>query len=173
MSAWIEGPYRYSLTRQTGEHAGVGTVCFVMLNPSTADATADDPTIRRCVGFDPTIRRCVGFARRWGFAAVEVVNLFAWRSTDPMVLWANQRAGVDVVGPRNIEALEAAASSAEALVCAWGKASPLAADHIRGVGGLLRRCRDVVSCLGRNLDGSPKHPLDVAGDADLTTWRAP
>src|SRR5689334_20041621 len=64
------GLYRYRLTRRWGDGPAL---LFVMLNPSTADATEDDPTIRRCTGF----------AKREGMPAIEVVNLFAWRATDP------------------------------------------------------------------------------------------
>lgn len=63
------GQYRYLLWRRIGH--GEARVGFCMLNPSTADASADDPTIRKCCGF----------ARQWGFDVVEVVNLFAWRRT--------------------------------------------------------------------------------------------
>ncbi|TMF61888.1 MAG: DUF1643 domain-containing protein, partial [Chloroflexi bacterium] len=59
--------YRYRLWRRWDGARPV--VAFVMLNPSTADARRDDPTIRRCIGF----------AKSWGFGGVEVVNLFAYR----------------------------------------------------------------------------------------------
>lgn len=161
MSAWIEGPFRYSLSRPTGEMSADGTVGFVMLNPSTADAAHDDPTVRRIVGF----------ARRWGFAKVEVVNLFAFRATDPKNLWLNLRAGVDVVGPRNDEAIESAACGADEVVVAWGKGSWLAASRVAAVVDLLRRCRGTdIRCLALNGDGSPKHPLYVAADVKLSTW---
>ena len=65
------GRYRYLLTRRVGP--GTRAVTFIMLNPSTADATRDDPTIRRCIGF----------ARSWGIGGVDVVNLFAFRATEP------------------------------------------------------------------------------------------
>jgi hypothetical protein len=73
------GRYRWWLRRgwqllNRGEHViGRGVCCFVMLNPSTADDTYDDPTIRRCVQF----------ATRWGYDALSVRNLFPWRATDP------------------------------------------------------------------------------------------
>ena len=68
------GLYRYSLTRKW--EAWKGTVNFIMLNPSTADAQEDDPTIRRCIGF----------AKAWGYGGIVVTNLFAYRATNPKEL---------------------------------------------------------------------------------------
>src|SRR6185369_17379869 len=79
------GKYRYSLRREW--IGGAGTVCFIMLNPSTADASVDDPTIRRCIGF----------AQRWGYQILEVVNLYAYRATRPRDMFA----AADPVGPEN------------------------------------------------------------------------
>lgn len=78
------GAYRYRLDR-LGALLGRGAVNFVMLNPSTADAEQDDPTIRRCLGY----------AFRWGFARLIVTNLYALRSTDPRALWEHP----DPIGP--------------------------------------------------------------------------
>ena len=74
--------HRYSLTRRCGN--GPRVCCWIMLNPSTADATTDDPTIRRCVRF----------TQAWGYNALTVVNLYAWRATDPADLRNAQRAGL-------------------------------------------------------------------------------
>src|SRR3954454_15761859 len=79
------GRYRYLLSRQVGP--GLRTATFIMLNPSTADATNDDPTIRRCIGF----------ARQWGCGRLAVLNLFAVRATDP----AEMKRADDPVGPEN------------------------------------------------------------------------
>lgn len=68
------GTYRYTLTRKWGE----GRKCvFIMLNPSTADATKDDRTIRRCIGF----------AKREGCGSLTVVNLYAYRATKLPAFW--------------------------------------------------------------------------------------
>jgi hypothetical protein len=83
------GKYRYLLTRQVG--FGDRTAAFIMLNPSTADAVNDDPTIRRCIGL----------ARRWGCGRLVVANLFAIRATDP----AEVRKASDPVGPEKIGSL--------------------------------------------------------------------
>src|SRR3989449_11540410 len=97
------GTYRYALWRRW---AAGPQVLFVMLNPSTADAQRDDPTIRRCIGF----------ARRWGCGGIEVVNLFALRATDPRRL----RYTRDPVGPENVAHLARAAGRASLVGAAWG-----------------------------------------------------
>ena len=106
-----DGRYRYSLTRHVAPLTGDGVCTFVMLNPSTADATHDDPTIRRCIGF----------ARAWGFEWLKVVNLFAYRATDPRDLWA-----VDPyppyatqVGPENDCTIAKVVGGSDLVVCAW------------------------------------------------------
>lgn len=145
------GRYRYNLTRRvrTDRHTWC---CFVMLNPSTADATTDDPTIRACCEF----------ARRWECGWLQVVNLFAWRATDPREL----ASAADPIGPQNARALEEAARNADILVCAWG-----AHGGPRGVevGAWLRR--DFLPYhLGLCKDGSPRHPLYVKRSTPLTLW---
>lgn len=115
---------------------------FVMLNPSVADAHQDDPTIRRCMGF----------ARGWGYGALVVGNLFAFRSRSPTVL---KRCAAPI-GPENDCWLTALASEAGTLVAAWG-------NH----GQLLGRCQHVrallpcLMCLGLTRRGEPRHPLYV------------
>src|SRR6185503_3934300 len=83
------------------------SVMFVMLNPSTADGSVDDPTIRRCVGF----------AKAWNYEAISVVNLFAFRATEPAALFA---AGDSIHGPRNQEVIERTARDAGLIIAAWG-----------------------------------------------------
>src|SRR5689334_18589152 len=98
------GRYRYRLWRQWDP--AKPAVAFVMLNPSTADATTDDPTIRRCFGF----------AQGWGFGRLEVVNLFALRATDPRELARHP----DPVGPANDAHIAAALALTDQAVAAWG-----------------------------------------------------
>lgn len=97
------GAYRYLLWREWGPGP---RVLFVMLNPSTADATADDPTLRRCIAF----------ARSWGFASLEVVNLCAYRTPSPAIL----RSHPDPIGPDNPVHVASAISRASLTVAAWG-----------------------------------------------------
>lgn len=139
------GLYRYSLTRVWEET--LPQACWIMLNPSTADATTDDATIRRCVGF----------ARRWGYGGILVVNLFAYRATYPSDLWRAAEGGVDIVGPANDGAIGRATARGE-VVAAWGSTPKQAQPRVECVLAALRdRCE--VLCLGTTADGSPKHPI--------------
>jgi hypothetical protein len=124
------------------------TVAFVGLNPSTADATTDDATIRRCIGF----------ARSWGFGSLLVANLYTFCATDPRDLeaWGDRLAfGAD-------HALRDAANEAALVIEAWG-AHPLAlrrADHVQRI---LEERADV-GFLGLTKSGAPRHPLYVPGE---------
>lgn len=155
-AALIVGPYRYSLSRRWATGAGQRIATFVMLNPSTADAEADDPTIRRCVGF----------ARALGCGALRVANLYALRATRPADLWAAD----DPVGPDNDAWLTTCAAVAEAtggpLVAAWGQhARP---DRVRAVLRLPGMHR--LSAYGVTRAGHPRHPLYLPAAADLQPW---
>lgn len=137
--------YRYLLWR-TWEPGGK-SVLFLMLNPSTADAIENDPTVERCQ------RRAMAM----GFGRVLVANIFALRSTDPQALYDHP----EPVGQENDEAILEAARQADLVVCAWGTHG---AHQGRGL-AVLRMLRDAdieATCLGVNKDGSPKHPLYVA-----------
>lgn len=148
MSAKISdcGQYRYTLTRGDAPR-----LCFVMLNPSTADATLDDPTIRRCLGY----------AKREGCAGLEVLNLYALRATNPADLWKHH----DPVGPDNDRELYWAASRYMRMVAAWGaNAKP---DRVKQVRNILEGNGITLFHLGLTKDGSPKHPLYLRADAPL------
>jgi hypothetical protein len=153
--------YRYALWRDwTGELLGgepFRPLCVIGLNPSTADALKDDPTIRRCVDF----------ARRLGCNALEMVNLFAYRSTDPKVLAKLTKE--EAIGPENDEMLHQAASRAHHIVAAWGNRGDLFGRDDE-VLYLLRRYQ--VDCFGRTKDGSPKHPLYLPRTARLVSLQA-
>lgn len=133
--------------------AGDGVCVFVMLNPSTADESIEDPTVRRCRGF----------AQSWGCSRLEVVNLFALRSTDPRALYDALGAGVDPVGVGNDLAIYAAAVGARFVVAAWGRHGA-----IDSRGWYVRRALEArgvrLVCLGVNQGGSPRHPLYVRAD---------
>jgi hypothetical protein len=140
--------YRYRLWRSWGDREH--RIVFVGLNPSTADENVDDPTIRKCVGF----------AKRWGFGAIDMVNVFAWRSTDPNGLLS---ATPNHVGPDNTETLDRAFNDAHRIVWCWGKHSARVrrlvqcAQQELGWFTTPKRCE--VGTFGRMADGSPRHPL--------------
>ena len=139
------GRYRYTLGRRWGDGP---LACWVMLNPSTADATQDDPTVRRCIGF----------SKAWGYGGLVVVNLFAFRATDPAELLARRTLAV---GPDNDAAILAAAESSSVVVAAWG----VHGTHLGradAVTSLIRRAGYSLRCLGRTKGGLPRHPLYVA-----------
>lgn len=130
--------YRYSLWREWD--AGRGYALFVALNPSTADESHDDPTIRRCIGF----------ARDWGYGAVCVGNLFAFRATRP----ADLRAAADPVGPGNDRHLRRLAADAAIVIGAWGVHGGYRDRDL----AVLRRL-PVSHCLATTKGGHPAHPL--------------
>lgn len=155
-----DGLYRYRLDRWWGpesEGAGSTRLPFIMLNPSTADADVDDPTIRRCMGF----------ARREGFHGITVVNLGAGRATNPDD-WA---AMDDPEGPENLAYLHDVAETAGHVVAAWG-AHPHAVNLGTFVLRMLRHAAIPVLCLGTTKAGAPRHPLYVKGDQPLTAYRS-
>ena len=149
------GCYRYQLTRQWDTH--LSTVVFVMLNPSTADASINDPTIRRCINF----------ARSWGFGGLKVVNLFAWRATKP----AELKMVADPVGPDNDYYLLKAFAQAPATVVAWGTNAPV--TRVQEVGRLLQAATIGPQCLGATQMGHPRHPLYVPSIKQLEAFILP
>lgn len=160
-----DGLYRYALERRWDDDTlldpePAAPLTFVMLNPSTADAELDDPTIRRCVGF----------ARAVGAQALAVVNLYAYRATKPADLWR----AADPVGPRNDDVLTAYAEAAlEAelpLVAAWGAhARP---DRVAAVLELVAAAGAQLTALGVTTAGAPRHPLYLPADARPARWPA-
>jgi hypothetical protein len=155
--AHIVGPYRYRLWRTLSQGGARSRVLFVMLNPSTADAVTDDPTLRRCIGF----------ATAWGFARLEVCNLFAYRSSDPRAL----RTARDPVGPRNDSVLRQAAQKAELTVVAWGTGGALRQRGAYVATTLLAGC--ALYCVGHTRAGHPRHPLYVPKNALVTRYGGP
>jgi len=121
----------------------VGSYLMVIgLNPSTADETLDDPTIRRCKDF----------AKRWGFQALCMTNLFAWRATDPR----DMKRMPDPVGPENDKWLVRISRGAGMILAAWGKHG----SHMNRA-ALILSGLPTIHCLRTNKDGSPEHPLYV------------
>jgi hypothetical protein len=138
--------YRYKLWRSWDTNKP--TIAFIMLNPSTADESENDPTIRRCLGY----------AKDWGYGRLVVGNLFAYRTSDP----SNLRNCEDPVGPENDQYLHEICETADMVICAWG------------VGGdLYNREQEVTNKLNFDLyaldttkDGHPNHPLYQPADTE-------
>jgi len=130
--------YRYALWRVWDE--SLPLVMFIGLNPSTADATEDDPTIRRCIGF----------AKSWGYGGIQVGNLFAYRSTKPSKLYKAS----NPVGQDNDFWLKKLHSSSQIVIAAWGNRGTFL-DRARYVCSLLPD----IYCLGVTKYKQPRHPL--------------
>lgn len=157
MSACISpcGKYRYSLSRpSTIDNPTARPAVFCMLNPSTADATTDDPTIRRLRGF----------ARDWDCAGIIVVNLYALRATNPREL----RTASDPIGPENDDYLFQVAHENRDVVCAWGKNAR--SDRVSRALDIFRAARARTWCLALSKDGTPKHPLYLRADLKPFIW---
>ena len=117
---------------------------FLMLNPSTADE----------LKLDPSCTRARLYAERWGFGALIVTNLFAWRATDPR----DMKAAPEPVGRANDRAIVRAAHEAGIVVCAWGNHGA----HRERSASVLSMLRDAgikLHALRLTGAGEPAHPL--------------
>jgi hypothetical protein len=147
-----ERTHRYLLTRYWSD---APPMAWLLLNPSTADAATDDPTVRRCSTF----------ARREGFGGISVVNLFALRATDP----ADVRRHPDPIGTGNDTHILNAARLAGLVLAGWG-----AHGGHRGrdsdVSRLLARAGIRLHCLGLTMHGHPRHPLYLPSSAPIVPY---
>ncbi len=158
--------YRYVLYRSLDGEAwddpnpARRTVCFVMLNPSTADENTNDPTIEKLIKY----------GRLWGFHRLAVVNLFAYRETDSKKLRsiASTR---DLVGPENEVYILGVASQSHRIVCAWGNQGDIhdRGNQVRQL--LVDGCSQDLWCLKKSLTGQPVHPLYQLDLAELVPYR--
>ena len=147
--------YRYRLTRMIGR---TGTcISWVMFNPSTADASKNDATIRKVIGF----------SARWGYSFIDVYNLFAFRSTNPLNLWKAE----DPIGDDNEEYLKMIPWSG-CIVAAWGGIK--VPKEFSGWVDKVRRMLDCrkASCLGTTANGEPRHPLMLSYATQLRPYDA-
>lgn len=147
--------FRYRLWRKWGD-GGKGSLVFLMLNPSTADAMQEDPTVRKCMGF----------ANRNGYKGIEIINLFAFRTPKPSML----RTEGYVIGVENDRHIKAVLSSNADVVLAWGR-HPFPSERLRQVRRLILKLNESDShvehlghgnhfwTLGMNKGGTPAHPL--------------
>lgn len=162
MTAYISGDglYRYLLVRAISDAPKVLGV--VMVNPSTADATNDDPTIRKLRGF----------ATRMGYGRIVVANKFAYRATDVRQL----KTVADPVGPDNRVYLGQMMEQADDVLVAWGPLSKLPRqlrNEWRKVVRVSEIHRKPLQCLRVAQDGHPCHPLMLPYSLTLEPWRAP
>jgi hypothetical protein len=139
--------YRYALWRYWDR--SLAPVVFICLNPSTADARRDDPTLVRCMGY----------ARAWGYGGVVTANLFAWRATDPREL----RSADDPVGPRNNHWLRRLTTGMPLVVAAWGNSG----NHLDR-DTYVRRKIAGLHYLRLTAKGQPAHPLYLPGSLEPT-----
>lgn len=159
------GEYRYTLKRdlplvmfdladRVVEPKGM--VLWCMLNPSSADEDVDDPTMRRVIDF----------SKRWGYASLWVVNLYAQRATKPSLLSPHE---AEAIGPDNDRHWLTAIDHADKVVVAWG-----ATDRARGQARrFMALCNALGLCplhIGENADQSPKHPLYVRATVEPRVW---
>ena len=148
MNSWAhfsdDRRFRYQLVREWDDN--LRRVAFIGLNPSTADETADDPTIRRCIAF----------AKQWGKGGLLMLNLYAYRATLPAEMWKAQKRGVDIIGgvPNWVDSLKqyVAEQNCDLVVAAWGKHGSKRQSHV------VKNWPSLM-CLAKNNDGTPKHPL--------------
>ena len=150
--------YRYLLRRKyvgekpmfpTENHGK--TICWVMLNPSTADEKVNDPTIAKCLTT----------SRAWGYHDVTIVNIFAYRATKPSNMMKFAKEGGDPIGPLNRRFLREEILSADTVICAWGAGGSFQgreADIIKGLG----KTGTKAWCLGFTKEKAPRHPLYVS-----------
>jgi hypothetical protein len=139
--------YRYSLWREC-DMTNSSYAMFIGLNPSTADEVNDDPTIRRCIRF----------AKDWGYGALCMTNLFAFRATLP----DEMKAAADPIGLYNDEILVDLSRNASVVVAAWG----VHGEH-RNRDDFVKHLIPLMCCLGHTKHGHPKHPLYLKADSQL------
>ena len=144
------GRYRYALSRKIS-HESEKTLCFICLNPSTADAKKDDPTVRRCMRF----------AQDWGYGGLYIVNLFAWRGTDNNVLL---REPESKVGRYCDHYIDKYITACDMTVAAWG--AFVSSRKLLWRAEEISARFDKLWALYIIKNGHPLHPLRARGDLD-------
>ena len=139
--------YRYLLWRKW--NVDLPMINFIGLNPSTANATDDDPTMRRCISF----------AKEWGYGGFYMTNLFAYRTPYPTDLLKAK----NPVGKENDKWIKKIYKKVDKVVLAWGtKGNFLGRDN-----QILNKVQDKAFCLGYTKEGFPRHPLYVKSGTTL------
>jgi hypothetical protein len=148
--AIVDGNYRYQLRRWWSSSGKI--LVWVLLNPSTADGTKNDTTLRRIISF----------TQREGYSRLVVVNLFAYRSPYPRAL----KQVAEPVGPANDQYLQGAFEQADKVVAGWGAFDALQGRDLE----VLRLCTKPVFCLGTTQQGYPRHPSRLASATPLVPY---
>jgi hypothetical protein len=156
------GTFRYRLDRDVCPMLRGPTVALIGVNPSTADATLNDATIRKDLGF----------GHRLGWGRIIKANKFAFRATDVRKL----REAADPIGPENDRYLREIFAEADLLVPCWGplaKLPPALRTWWREVTAMMRASGKPIMCFGTAQDGHPRHTLMLSYETLLTDWRTP
>lgn len=146
------GTYRYSLSRSWDNSKP--RVTFICLNPSTADATTDDPTLRKCIAY----------AKSWGHGGLLILNLFAYRSCEP----AAMKNASDPIGPKNDKKLSQAAKNGKIIIAAWGNDGAF-----NGRSCEVAQNFPNLKCLKVNKTGEPSHPLYLKANLKPISYQRP
>jgi len=153
--------YRYKLWRIWDENKP--QLLFIMLNPSTADESEDDPTITRCIGF----------AKLHGYGSVYVANLYAYRATDPDEL-IKQSKFTNIIGPDNFGHIKDLSEKCRAVIFAWG--ANATKSNLKNYKSYVRKVVNFLpeaSCFGKTQSGHPKHPLYLKYETELEPFLGP
>lgn len=150
--------YRYLLGRIWDPEAV--PLVWIMINPSTANAFRDDPTIRAVTAFTSA----------WGYGGFWVVNLFAYRTPEPEVLRLKATEGYDIVGSDNDTWIRKAVKQGSEPVAAWGRNGRFYPARIRQVTDMLAQFRSPLRCIGTTRGGHPRHPLLAPAASTLQPW---
>jgi Uncharacterized protein conserved in bacteria len=152
-----DGRYRPLMRRWLGESFPKRYLLFIGMNPSTADATVNDPTCGR----EWT------FTQREGFDAMVKANVGDYRATHPKMLL---EPGVVASSPANLPTIRAQAAGATKVILCHGKLNKALVPAGRALLEALREDGIDLWCFGTNADGSPKHPLYLRADTPLVRW---
>lgn len=150
------GRFRYSLEHVFAPDLPLRRVMWIGLHPSLSDE----------VDRDPTLRRIEAFSSRLGYTAFVVTNLFAFRTSRTLEMVSEE----DPIGPANDAELRSAAAASEGIIACWGSNGSFRKRDDRVTEMLRKVTPKTFQSLGRNTDGSPKHPLYVRWDTVLTAY---
>jgi len=156
--------YRYHLWR-TENNIRREHVLFIGLNPSTADETEDDMTIKKCLGF----------AKLWGFKGIHMLNLYAFRATLPEDL-VRAKAPIHEPGPsdKTTNLLAYYGQRCGKVVACWGSVAKKHREALKWderIAAVFDLIDQPIYCLGKTGDGSPRHPSRIAYSTPLEVYR--